>query len=378
MTVPELDELAELLPQRDAKGRFFWQDYVDRVADCFDGLPAPDDAESFVQGCLAAGCKAVPAMERSTLWQRQAPPPSDPRARTVFELRVRLGLFFAASLRYLTHGACRLRVQAGNEVWHPFRGERLAYKAFVAAWGRDPDVTWSQAVPDHGQVCVLAQYFLQFREVTLLSFDLAQDVYNHLRTDDPTGLFSILLSDDGQVEEGTVDVAGVFLAALAQAVERKALRLNTRVGGHVFVTPAFWLLTTPVGLDHVTGLLRKCPGRRRHDFTRLDVFDALHSQGCLAGADDRGDGKAARVCVVDSESWLVPLKLKGLPILPGSLPGHATAPLFDGAIILKEETDIGQHGLTRLAVPCTARRPDTKAAAGCSTCGANVTWRAAF
>ena len=339
-TIPELDELATLLPQRDAKGRFFWQDYVDRITDRFDGLPAPDDAKSFVRECLAAGCKAVPVMERSRVWERQAPPAMDQRARTVFELRVRLGLFFAASLRYLTHGACRLRARAGDDEWHPLRGERLTYKAFVKAQGREPDVTWSKAVPDYGQVYVLAQYFLQFREVTLLSFDLAQDVYNHLRPDDPTGLFSILLSDDGQVEEGAVDVAGVFLAALAQAVERRVLRLNSRVGGHLFVTPAFWLLTTPVGLDHVTGLLRKRLPGPRHDLTRLDVFRALHAQGCLAGTN--GGGKAARLCVVDSEAWSAQLVLKGLPILSGCLPGRATAPLFDGIIILKEETDFGE------------------------------------
>ena len=341
MTLPELDQLAELLPQRDAKGRFFWQDYVDRVIERFDGLPAPDDAESFVRRCLAAGCEAVPVMERRTLWERQAPPATDQRARSVFELRVRLGLFMAASLRYLTHGVCRLRVKCGDEGWHPLRGERLPYKGFAEAQGKEPDVTWTEAVPDYGQVCVVAQYFLQFREVTVLSFDLAQDVYSHLRPDDPTGLFSIMLSDDGQVEESEVDVAGVFLAALGQAVERKALRLNSRVGGHLFVTPAFWLLTTPVGLDHVTGLLRKRLPGPRHDLTRLDVFQALLSQGCLAGWNGTASGKAARVCVVDSESWAAPLKLKGLPILTGSLPGHATVPLFDGTIILKEETEIG-------------------------------------
>ena len=341
MAIPELEQLAELLPQRDTKGRFFWQDYVERITDRFEGLPAPDDAESFVRGCLAAGCRAVPVMERRTFWERQAPPATDPRARTVFELRIRLGLFFAASLRYLTHGVCKLRVMCGDQGWHPLRGERLSYKGFAEAQGREPDVIWSQAAPDCGQVYLLAQFFLQFREVTLLGYDLAQDVYNHLRPDDPTGLFSIVLSDDGQVEEGTPDVAGVFLAALAQAVERKVLRLNSRVGGHLFVTPAFWLLTTPVGLDHVTGLLRRRLPGPRHDFTRLDVFHALHSHGCLAVRDGGADGKAARVCVVDSVSWLTPLKLKGLPILSASLPGPATAPIFDGTITLNEETEIG-------------------------------------
>ena len=86
-------------------------------------------------------------------------------------------------------------------------------------------------------------------------------------------------------------MAGVFLEALAQAVDRQVLRVNTRVNGHVFVTPAFWLLTTPVGLDHVTGLLRRRSHGRRHDFTRLDVFRALRSQGCLAGVDGRGEGQ---------------------------------------------------------------------------------------
>ena len=41
MTLPEFDDLAKLLPQRDTKGRFFWQSYVDRVIDRFDGLPGP-------------------------------------------------------------------------------------------------------------------------------------------------------------------------------------------------------------------------------------------------------------------------------------------------------------------------------------------------
>ena len=335
MTVPELDELAELLPQRDAKGRFFWQDYVDRITDRFGGLPAPDDAESFVRGSLAAGCKAVPVMERRTLWERQAPPAMDQRARTVFELRVRLGLFFAASLRYLTHGACRLRVRAGDDEWHPLRGERLTYKAFMEAQGREPDVTWAQAVLDYGQIYVLAQFFLQFREVTLLSFDLAQDVYNHLRPDDPTGLFSILLSDDGQVEAGDVDVAGVFLAALAQAVERKVLTLNTRVNGHLFVTPAFWLLTTPVGLDCVTELIRaRGP---RHDFTRHDVFRALREAGCLVGTDSGAAGRDTPRCVLRSGSWSRPLELHGLCIAPGALPGQPVVPPFDGTVTLMKE-----------------------------------------
>ena len=59
MAVPELDELAKVLPERAPDGRFYWQPFVDRIEKRFDGLPAPDGGESFVQGCVAAGCKAV-------------------------------------------------------------------------------------------------------------------------------------------------------------------------------------------------------------------------------------------------------------------------------------------------------------------------------
>ena len=40
LACPELDELAKVLPERDPDGRFFWQDYVNRITDRFDGLPA--------------------------------------------------------------------------------------------------------------------------------------------------------------------------------------------------------------------------------------------------------------------------------------------------------------------------------------------------
>ena len=343
MDIPELGQLKALLPQRDSKGRFFWQDYVDRVTSRFDGLPAPDDSGSFVQGCLAAGCNAVPVMECRRAWERLVPPGSDSRDRTVLERRVRLGLFFAGSLRYLTHGACRLRVRAGDDEWHPLRGERLTYRAFVEARDREPDVTWSKAAPNYGQVCVLAQFFLHLRETTLLGFDMAQDVYNHLKPDDPTGLFSIMLSDDGQVEEGEVDVAGVFLAALAQAVDEGLVRINTRVNGHLFVTPAFWFLTSPVGVGDVTQLLRRRRQGRRRDFPRHEVIEALCSARCLIGSDPGGKGEAVRLCELYSDAWESPLQLNGLLILPGSLPGHCTVPMFDGTITPIEERKIGDN-----------------------------------
>ena len=188
MAVPELDELAKVLPERAPDGRFFWQPFVDRIEKRFDGLPAPDGGESFVHGCVAAGCQAVPVIRRNTLWERQAPPLSDRRARGVFELRIRLGLFFAASLRYVVHGACRLRIKiddvewhpglgglkASGVEWHPVTGDGVSFRKLLTGHaGAEPVVTWSEAAPGIGEVCVLAGFFFPSQEVVLLTPGLA-------------------------------------------------------------------------------------------------------------------------------------------------------------------------------------------------------------
>ena len=331
---PELDQLAKLLPERAANGRFFWQDYVDRITHSFDGLPAPDGGASFVRECLAAGCKAVPAIRRRDVWERRAPPASDRKGRAVFEVRIRLGLFFAASLRYVVHGACRLRVKSGADEWHPLPGYGPTFREFQAASDRKPAITWLKIEPKFGQACLLAYSLFQLREVTLLSFDLACDVYGHVLPRHPGGLFSILLSGGGQ-EKG-IDVAGVFLAALVQAARDKRLRLNTRRGGHVFVTPAFWFVTYPAGVGDVARWIRRRRQGPHHDFVRDQIVEALHSGGCLLGAGAGGKGNAIQKCEVDSVDWVTPLSLNGLLVRADRLPGQSGVPPFDGTVTLEE------------------------------------------
>lgn len=330
--LPELDELARLLPYRDDNGRFFWQDYVDRIIDRFDGLPAPDGSASFVRECLAAGCRAVPVMERSRLWEMEGPP------RPLYEMRIRLGLFFAASLRYLLHGLCKLRVRADRSDWHVLAGDRLSYREFVQAHdSAEPRISWSKSTPQRGQVYVLASFFFQRREILLLTHELAAEVLDCAGPEDPGlipgGLFGRMLSYADQVPEVEVDVAGVFLEALAQAVEKKYLRVNTRMGGHLFVTPAFWLLTTPVGLDCVTELLRTRVRGSRHDFTRHEVYRALREAGCLV--DAAAGGRDTARCVLSCGAWKRPLELRGLRIASGALPGRPVVATFDGSVTLR-------------------------------------------
>ena len=168
---------------------------------------------------------------------------------------------------------------------------------------------------------------------------VAQEVFDYLRPDGHRGLFGTLLGDAGQgvEQDEPVDVAAVFLEVLVEAVDRKLLRLNTRQSGHLFVSPAFWLLTTPIGLDCVTALIRARGAR--HDFTRHDVFRALRAAGCLVGTDASDTPR----CVLTSDAWPRPLELHGLCIAPGSLPGQPVVPPFDGTLTLKKETVDGSN-----------------------------------
>ena len=328
---PDLDAVAALLPAREG-----WERFVKRVAMCCGDLAAPDGDTTLAARCVAAGCEAVPALEQSRLWERLAP--ADRRERDGFDDRVRLGLFFAAGLKYLLPLLCTVRVRVGKAEWEPFH---KSLPDFLNEHDGAPEVTWLDSAPHAGRILALASFFLGRQEVVdYLKPGVAEEVFDYLRPDGHRGLFGTILGDAGQAVEQVepVDVAAVFLAALAQAVERKVLRLNTRMGGHVFVAPAFWLLTTPKGLDCVTALIRTRLQGRRHDFTRHEVFRALQSGGHLAGAPTGGSGTAAWICEVDAEGWDRPLELHGLPILARALPVQPPAvPYFGGTLTLKKE-----------------------------------------
>ena len=332
---PDLDAVLALLPVRER-----WERLVNRVVMCCGDLTAPDGAATLASRTITAGCEALPALEQSRLWERLAP--AERREREGFDDRVRLGLFFAASLKYLLPLLCTVRINVNGEKWEPF------YKSlpdFLKEQDGTAEVTWEDGAPHAGRMLALASFFLGRSEVVEhLTPVVAQEVFDYLRPDGHRGLFGTILGDAGQAVEQAepVDVASVFLAALAQAVERKVLRLNTRMGGHVFVAPAFWLLTTPKGLDCVTTLIRSRLQGRRHDFTRHEVFRALQSGGHLAGPGTDGNGTAAWVCEVDAKDWERPLELHGLPILSCALPvqPHAVR-CFGGTITLKKENNDG-------------------------------------
>ncbi|MDE0204868.1 MAG: hypothetical protein OXP66_02395 [Candidatus Tectomicrobia bacterium] len=332
------EQVKKVLPESDASGRYFWRGFVERIERRFDGLPAPDGKETFVRQCIAAGCRAVPVARRSSLWEQKAPPVSEKRLRGVYALRIRLALFFAGCLRYVVQGSGRLRVAAGESEWYPVMENGLPFSDFVAAQEGKVEVTWTNAAPDHGEAYFLAKYFFPLPDALMLTRPIAREVLNYLRPDDPAGLFGMMLYDDGQLEKMSVDVAGVFLEGLVEAVDQKVLRVNTRADGHVFVTPEFWLLTAPVGLGYVRDHLRTRRRGRRYNLPRHEIFGALAADGHLATAKDGHKGNAVWVCEVEVSGWNESLELRGLAILPESLPVQPNqVPLLEGTVTLKKE-----------------------------------------
>ena len=328
------EEVVEVLPARDTDGTYFWQGFAERVQHRFNGVPGTDGTGLFVDECLRAGAQAVPVMRRNTLWVKGAPDSSNKRARGIYELRIRLGLFYAASLRCLVQGVSRLRVTCGDAEWHGLTEEGQPFREFVAGQEDKIEVTWTESAPDFGKACLAIHVFLKAEEVLLLTPELAWEVYNHASPGGSFGLFGLMLAADGQGEKEGIDVAEVFLHALGQAVEQKSVKVNTKTGGHVFVTPEFWLLTTPIGLNCVNDIIRTRRGSRRHDFTRHEVFNALREGGYLVGVLEEED---TPLCVLKSRRWRKPLQLRGLCIAAGVLFSVQDAPFFEGTVTLLKE-----------------------------------------
>ena len=179
---PDLDAVAELLPNRAA-----WGPFVNRLAACCGRLADPEGAMSLVAAGVAAGCEAAPVVDKTTLWGRLAPDDRD--EREAFEDRVRLGLFFAGCLKYLLPLLCTVRITAGDAVWEPFH---KTFDEFLGDGDPEPEVTWLESAPHAGRVLMFASFFLGAKEVVDgMTPVVAQEVFDYLRPDGRAGICSV-------------------------------------------------------------------------------------------------------------------------------------------------------------------------------------------
>ena len=339
MSDSAFEELAGLIPEPDEDGSYFWQPFAKRLRKRFEGIPGTDDTGSFVDECLRAGASAVPVIRRNSLWERDAPDRrASTRDRKIYELRIRLGLFFAASLRFLVLNVPRLRVRCGDAEWHGVTEEEQPFSKFAAGQEGKIEIEWTKAAPDFGKACLVTQVFFTVDEALLLTPKLAEEVYNHASPAGPSGLFGLMLVAAGQAEKPSVDVGRIFLHALGEAVEQKALKVNTKMGGHVFITPEFWLLMAPRGLDFMIELIGTKRGVRRHQFSRNEVYAALRAGGYLLGIAEADD---TCLCQLKSKRWRKPMELRGLCIAAGVLFSVQSAPFFEGTVTIKEDSASG-------------------------------------
>ena len=344
--VKELEELAKLIPERDSQENYLWQPYVDRIVQRLDGLPAPD-GESFVSACLAAGCKAVPVIHRNTLWEKGLSEREwSGRYESELAARVRLGLFLAASLRYLASGLCRLRVKTVDDGhWHPFDKHPLwagevrwrpllhgvSFRELQAALEDEAQITWLDAAPSDAQVCAVAVSFLQPREMWLLTPELTVSVLDCAMPRDSGGMLRYMLFSQGQIKHQGVDVAGLCVETLRQLSRSGRLRVNSNPGD-LFVTPEASFLVAPSAVDVLLEVLR----RRGHSFTRTEVYRGLGDAGCLVGIGP-GAERHTRWARLKSPAWQKAIRLRGLAITHAALWNAQRPPgYFDGTVTLQE------------------------------------------
>ena len=338
MSKTAFEEVVEVLPERERGGPYFWQGFVERVQHRLGGVPGRDGKGFFVDECLRAGANAVPVIGRNRRWHKNAPDRSRKEDRYIYELRIRLGLFYAASLRCLVQGVSRLRVKCGEAEWHGLMDGGQPFSEFVAGQEEEVEIEWTDRAPTYGMACLAILVFLKVEEALLLDSEMAAEVFDHVGPAGPAGLFGLMLAADGQAEDPSVDVARVFLHALGEAVEQKSLKVNTGRGGHVFITPEFWLLTAPRGVDCILDVIGTRRGARRHQFMRKEVYEALRTGGYLLGGS-KGDDTA--LCVVKSRPWRKSVEVRGVCIAAGVLFSVQNAPLFEGTVTIKEESADG-------------------------------------
>ena len=209
----DFDRVPEFLLEHEK-----WTPFVTRMAvHCVD-LPSPEGTGPLVTGAVAAGCRAMAALDRSRRWKYLVDRGAD-ESLLHYQARLRLGLFYAGCLAYLVPLLCRVEVTVEGMPWIP---AEESFTCFWKKWGvrtrgkskgkaYDIKVAWKNGAPAASEILVLASFFFTCREVRYVWPAVARGVLDYILPGE-FGVLDLMLSEASR--------ESVDAAVLPQLVER--------------------------------------------------------------------------------------------------------------------------------------------------------------
>ena len=194
----DFDRVPEFLLEHEK-----WTPFVTRMAVHCGDLPSPDGSVTLMTGAVAAGCRAMAALDRHRGWDYLVDRGPD-ESRLHYKARVRLGLFYAGCLPYLVPLLGRVEVDVEGEHWLP--GEE-SFTCFWRKWGvrirgkskgkaSEIRVAWGNKAPATGEILLLASFFFTCQEVRYVWPAVARGVLDYILPGE-FGVFDLMLSECG-------------------------------------------------------------------------------------------------------------------------------------------------------------------------------------
>ena len=205
----DFDRVPEFLLEHEK-----WTPFVNRMAVHCGGLRSPDGTGTLMTGAVAAGCRAMNALDRRSGWRYLVERGTD-ESPVHYKARLRLGLFYAGCLAYLLPLLCRAEVTVEGMPWVP---AEESFTCFWRKWGvrtrgrwkgmaSEIEVGWKNGAPAASEILVLASFFFTCREVRYVWPDVARGVLDNILPGE-FGILDMMLSEYGRE---TVDEVAVPL-----------------------------------------------------------------------------------------------------------------------------------------------------------------------
>ena len=193
----DFDRVPEFLLEHEK-----WTPFVTRMAVHCGDLPSPDGTGTLMTGAVAAGCRAMAALDRHRGWKYLVDRGPD-ESLLHYKARLRLGLFCAGSLAYLVPLLCRVEVTVEGMSWLP--GEE-SFTCFWKKWGMrtrgkskgkasDIKMAWGDGAPAASEILVLASFFFTCQEMRYVWPAVARGVLDYILPGE-FGVLDLMMAED--------------------------------------------------------------------------------------------------------------------------------------------------------------------------------------